>query len=144
MNDYIIPATILLVVIITILVILGIWRFGLFLFNKNMIDRHGNDEFFHFLLHQVDKTDKNFSVKIFNLFSNLYSEYGEKRNDFWTVYGQLIICIFIVCIIALLLLTKVINADAGLPILSAISGFAIAKGSTIRNKGNENINNNNG
>jgi hypothetical protein len=35
--------------------------------------------------------------------------------------------IFIVTILAILLITKTIEADAGLPILSGISGFAIAK-----------------
>lgn len=79
-----------------------------------------------------------------NLINNLISDHTEKRNDFWTTYGQILICVFIVCIISLLLLTKVISAEAGLPILSAISGFAIAKSSTVRNNNNDNNLNTNG
>ncbi len=55
------------------------------------------------------------------------SDYRERRNEYWTTYGQIILSIFIVALLTVLLLTKTINADAGLPILSGISGFAIAK-----------------
>ena len=57
-----------------------------------------------------------------------YSDYLQKRNEFWSTYGQVIVAIFIVIILAILMLTKTITAEAGLPILSAVSGFAIAKG----------------
>ncbi len=45
-----------------------------------------------------------------------------------SAYGQIILAIFVVMIIAILLITKTISTEAGLPILSAIAGFAIAKG----------------
>ncbi len=57
-----------------------------------------------------------------------YSDYLQKRNEFWSTYGQVVVAIFIVIILAILMLTKTITAEAGLPILSAVSGFAIAKG----------------
>ena len=57
-----------------------------------------------------------------------YSDYLQRRNEFWTTYGQVLIAVFIVIVLAILLLTKVISAEAGLPILAGISGFAIAKG----------------
>lgn len=142
MNEYIIPGTIILVVLITALVVIGIWHFGHFLFSKRMIEKDTEPfqkEFFHNLMIYIDKTDKSMFAKLVGVFSNMYGDFSERRNDFWTVYGQIIICIFIVCVIALLLLTGVIKAEAGLPILSAISGFAIAKGTTVRNKGNDNI-----
>jgi uncharacterized membrane protein YhaH (DUF805 family) len=53
--------------------------------------------------------------------------YLEKRNDFWSVFGQLYISIFLIAAITVLLLTKTINADAGLPLLSAIVAFGLAK-----------------
>ncbi len=57
-----------------------------------------------------------------------YSDYLQKRNEFWSTYGQVVVAVFIVIILAILMLTKIISAEAGLPILSAVSGFAIAKG----------------
>lgn len=57
-----------------------------------------------------------------------YTEYLQRRNEFWTTYGQVLIAVLIVVVLAILLLTKTISAEAGLPILSGISGFAIAKG----------------
>lgn len=57
-----------------------------------------------------------------------YADYLQKRNEFWSTYGQVVVAVFIVIILAILMLTKTISAEAGLPILSAVSGFAIAKG----------------
>lgn len=57
-----------------------------------------------------------------------YSDYLERRNEFWTTFVQVVIAIVIVIILSILLLVKAISAEAGLPILSGISGFAIAKG----------------
>src|SRR4051812_15097697 len=50
-------------------------------------------------------------------------KYLEKRNDYWSVFGQVYISIFLIATITVLLLTKTINADAGLPLLSAIVAF---------------------
>lgn len=143
-NDFIIPVTILLVVGLTIMVILGIWKFGQFLFKQKLFESPRFDHFFEHFMHWFDKNDRYGAYKVFNAINNLNSDHTEKRNDFWTTYGQILICVFIVCIIALLLLTKVISAEAGLPILSAISGFAIAKSSTVRNNNNDNNLNTNG
>jgi uncharacterized protein YneF (UPF0154 family) len=59
-----------------------------------------------------------------------YAEYLQRRNEFWTTYAQVLIAALIIIILSLLLLTHTISAEAGLPILSAVSGFAIAKGAT--------------
>jgi hypothetical protein len=57
-----------------------------------------------------------------------YCEYLQRRNEFWNTYGQVLLAILIVTVLAILLLAKAISAEAGLPILSGVSGFAIAKG----------------
>jgi len=57
-----------------------------------------------------------------------YSEYLQRRNEFWNTYGQVLIAVLIVTVLAILLLAKAISPEAGLPILSGVSGFAIAKG----------------
>lgn len=54
----------------------------------------------------------------------------QRRNEFWRAYGQIVIAALIIMMLAILLITKTITADAGLPILSAVSGFAIANGVT--------------
>jgi hypothetical protein len=56
-----------------------------------------------------------------------YSEQLQRRNEFWTSYGQVIIATLIIIVLTILLLTRTISAEAGLPVLSGISGFAIAK-----------------
>lgn len=60
--------------------------------------------------------------------NDAYADYLQKRNEFWATYGQVVVACFIIIILAVLMLTKTITAEAGLPILSAVSGFAIAKG----------------
>ena len=51
----------------------------------------------------------------------------ERRNELWQQYGQITITALIAIILAVLLLTRTIDAVAGLPLLSAIGGFSIAK-----------------
>jgi hypothetical protein len=59
--------------------------------------------------------------------ANANAEHLQRRNEFWATYVQTAAAVLIVIVIALLLLADKITADAALPILSAISGFVIAK-----------------
>ena len=59
--------------------------------------------------------------------SDCYKNFLRERNDFWEKYGQIILSIVIIIVLAVLLLTKTISPEAGLPILSAVGGFSIAK-----------------
>lgn len=81
------------------------------------------------LLHRLNRCNqhRSFSNELQAIVDS-YADYRERRNEFWSVYGQIVLAIFIVVILAILLITKTISAEAGLPILSAVSGFAIAKG----------------
>ncbi|VVB85174.1 Uncharacterised protein [uncultured archaeon] len=60
--------------------------------------------------------------------SNMMDEFLNRRNEFWMLYGQFILSLFVIVCVTILLLTGVISAEAGLPILSGIGGFAIGKG----------------
>lgn len=64
-----------------------------------------------------------------------YAEYLQRRNEFWTAYGQVLLAVLIVIVLTILLVTKTITAEAGLPILSGISSFAIAKGISATKSG---------
>lgn len=50
------------------------------------------------------------------------------RIDLWALYGQYLIATLIVTLVAVLLLADVINAAAGLPIISAVAALAVGKG----------------
>jgi type IV secretory pathway TraG/TraD family ATPase VirD4 len=56
-----------------------------------------------------------------------HGDFLEKRNDFLFGFGQIIIIGVIIIVLAVLLLLEKISPEAGLPIISALSGFAIAK-----------------
>jgi hypothetical protein len=56
-----------------------------------------------------------------------YADYLTRRNEFWVTYGQTMVAVLLLIVVTVLLLTRTINPDAGLPILSGIAGFAIAK-----------------
>lgn len=47
---------------------------------------------------------------------------------FWSVYGQMLLSAFVIISITILLISGVISAEAGLPILAGVGGFAIGKG----------------
>lgn len=60
-------------------------------------------------------------------------DFLQRRNEFWTIYLQVVVAVLIVVVLTLLLLTKTITAEAGLPILSAVAGFAISKSTSSNN-----------
>jgi hypothetical protein len=68
------------------------------------------------------------NINVLRYMHECYSDFLERRNEFWTTYGQTVIAALVIIALTLLLLTKTISAEAGLPILSGISGFAVAKG----------------
>ncbi|KPJ51119.1 MAG: hypothetical protein AMJ41_00240 [candidate division Zixibacteria bacterium DG_27] len=95
--------------------------------------------YFGFLLHRIRRFPNGLLEEILHvwmrnrppdpsLISNALDEYLSRRNEFWTLYGQFILSAFVIVCVTILLLTRVISAEAGLPILSGVGGFAIGKG----------------
>ena len=62
------------------------------------------------------------------LFGLDFLNFTRSMSEFWSTYAQVLIATILITLLTILLLTKTISAEAGLPILSAISGFAIARG----------------
>ena len=112
-----------IVLIVGLAFLFGLFRFGVQLFGKQTF--HIFEEI-NALIHHFGPDHKRYRLWIESL-SNLSETYLEKRNDFWEHYGQVALAVLIVIVLAVLLLTKAISAEAGLPILSAVAGFAIAK-----------------
>lgn len=142
----IIYSSIQLVVFLTLIFLMGIWFFGRYLFGGRYDRLHDSPSYALFVeALRSNRQNQGYEFnRSINALVNYLGEFLEKRNEFWTYYGQIIICIFIVAILAILLLTGKISAEAGLPILSAISGFAIAKGGGSRTKSNDSLPNSNG
>jgi hypothetical protein len=59
---------------------------------------------------------------------------GERLTEAWWSYGHFGISIFLVFCVTVLLILRVISAEAGLTILSGISGFAVARGNARDNR----------
>jgi len=89
--------------------------------------------FVEHILHWCEKNGRRPNLPRY--LSDSYSEYLQRRNEFWTSYGQIVIAALIIIVLSILLLTRTISAEAGLPILSGISGFAIAKSVSISKTG---------
>ena len=136
-QDNIVFWTIIFVVLITGGLVLCIFFFGKYLFNR---ERQYRFQLNRLVFGVEDLIRNNNYPAITNALKALsiyLSDSLERRNEFWVTYGQIVVSIFLVCIITLLLLTHTITAEAGLPLLSAISGFAIAKGAESK-KGKDN------
>lgn len=116
-----------LVLIVGLIFLLGLFRFGTTLFGTQSSNLF--TELREFLLHGPGSDPRRYRWWTDSL-SNWYQTYLEKRNDFWEHYGQVALAVLIVVVLAVLLLSKTISAEAGLPILSAVAGFAIAKTSS--------------
>lgn len=113
----------LLVLIVGVVFLYGLYRFGTMLFGEHQFKMF--EELRDCLLN-FGPEFRRYKMWVEG-FSNWHQAYLEKRNDFWEHYGQVALAVLIVVILAVLLLTKTITAEAGLPILSAVAGFAIAK-----------------
>lgn len=99
----------------------------------------GSFVYFGFLLHRIRRFPDGLLEEFLHhwmnnrppdpsLLSSALDEYLSRRNEFWTLYGQFTLSAFVIVCITILLLTRVISAEAGLPILSGVGGFAIGKG----------------
>jgi len=67
------------------------------------------------------------ALMVGTLVGSAYAEHLARRNEFWVSYGQVTVAVLLLIVVTVLLLTRTIDPDAGLPILSGIAGFAIAK-----------------
>lgn len=79
----------------------------------------------HFLM---DGSRRKEAITVGAILGTAYAEHLARRNEFWTTSGQVTVAILLLIVVTVLLLTRTIEPDAGLPILSGIAGFAIAKG----------------
>ena len=119
----------ILIGVLGLLALAGIVWFGIFLSRGRLRRGAAIDEdmllhFFERWLHNGPGTP---NLRPVRYMMDAYSEYLQRRNEFWTSYGQIIVASLIIIVLTILLLTKSISAEAGLPVLSGISGFAIAK-----------------
>lgn len=119
----------IVVVIAGMLFVAYLFQFGRRLFERTP-ERHFFAEIYHFVRrfapsHNLPR------VWLDGVFAS-YDQYLDKRNEFWEHFGQVSLAALIVVVLAVLLLTKVISAEAGLPILSAVAGFAIAKSGSVQ------------
>ncbi|KAA1252519.1 hypothetical protein F0M16_22455 [Vibrio cholerae] len=108
-----------------LVIIIGVVWFGREIFTHTLSKHFCCSDCFEVLIHKYQH--HNVSSELQAIMDSC-ADFRERRNEFWSVYGQIVLAIFIVVILAILLITKTISAEAGLPILSAVSGFAIAKG----------------
>ena len=108
-----------------VLIVASLFAFGLRVYN------HRLDDETHFaidrLLHWFDRTDQKPTFD-WKFFWAAWDDMLRRRNKFWELFGQVALSVVVTVIVAVLLLTKTIEADAGLPILSAVVAFVIGKG----------------
>ena len=92
---------------------------GLIVFNQ----KKGNDN----IVYSSEFIENFGSKNALNLLAEVKRDILEKRNEFWFGSGQILVIVLIITVLTVLLLLDKISPEAGLPILSGISGFAIAK-----------------
>ena len=66
--------------------------------------------------------------RLATLFGEVTTDANAKREIFWTLLIQSAVSLVVVVFIAILLLLKIVTAEAGLPILAAFGGAAISSG----------------
>ena len=127
----------LIVLLVGIASFLAIFLFGRGLVQMNLFGLFNNWAAFFAKLLDLYET-QGFRANIPQHFVNANAEWLQKRNELWTTFVQVMIAVLIIVVLAILLITKTISPEAGLPILSAVSGFAIAKSAATNRIGNDN------
>jgi hypothetical protein len=112
-----------IVVCFGLLVILCSVRFGMQLSGGW---KGAQDDPLYRLMEYILRTGQPRPISI-SQWSAAFEEYLSRRNEFWTLFGQIGLSVVLVVVLAVLLLAGVITPEAGLPILSGIGGFAIGK-----------------
>ena len=108
-----------------ILIVASMFVFGLLIYGDKH-DRRTRDALYD-LLRRLRMSERKppFDWKFI---SEAWDNVLRRRNKFWELFGQVALSVVVSVIVAVLLLTKTIEADAGLPILSAIVAFVVGKG----------------
>ena len=108
-----------------VLIVASMFVFGLRVYN------HRLDDGIHFLIehliHRFESTNQK-PTSDWKFFFEAWDDLLRRRNKFWELFGQVALSVVVTVIVAVLLLTETIRADAGLPILSAVVAFVIGKG----------------
>lgn len=120
----------ILIAVLSLLVLGGAIWFGLQVFGQRLMDwpYPVAEKLIDRLMHGNQSQQ---SQALRSLVDSL-GDFRERRNEFWTTYGQVVLSVFLIAVLAILLLSGTISAEAGLPILSGITGFAIAKSVSAR------------
>src|SRR5437867_465574 len=101
----------ILVTVVGIVAIGGIIYFGLVLFRSIHARSIFDHPFLDHIFHLWDKSG--IRPNLPKYLSESFSDFLERRNEFWTTYGQVIIAALVIIVLTLLLLTKTISAEAG-------------------------------
>lgn len=115
---------VLIIVVITFVSVIGL--LAGFVFHTRSI----NEKQLEKLLDYYKSAEKAEGNVIWH-YSNIASNHALRRNEFWTATIQLIGSIVVVSILAVLLIYRVISAEAALPIISAVSGFGLSRASNL-------------
>ena len=126
---------IVITVCFAIIAIFGIFQFGLKIYFHKFSDFWDRINFIveELLIHRGRGKSNDLHLSSQLLQESLES-FLERRNKFWELFGQIALSVVVITIVAVLLLSKTIDADAGLPILSAIVAFVIGKGIDTKGK----------
>ena len=139
-------ATFWIVVIIvgfSLVTLAGVFVFGLFIYGSPWRSPFLSHIFepLVMLLHDFRHTKPvdRAALEVTKEISNSIEIYLDRRNKFWELFGQIALAVVVVLIVAILLLTKTIDADAGLPILTAVVAFVIGKGIDAKGAGRNDV-----
>jgi hypothetical protein len=106
----------------------------LYLRSYPRIERQLADDLRRIILDGLGRSNAQAQVYYWNRIGTLWSEAAAdamaKREVFWTLLIQAAVSLVVVVFIAVLLLLKIVSAEAGLPVLATLGGAAIGQGAS--------------
>ena len=89
--------------------------------------RYLEPKYIDHLIHDLAHEGRFSQREVLDYVTHNMSDYRERRNKFWTTFGQILLSIFIVSVLTVMMLAKIIEPDAGLPILSGYQALLLPK-----------------
>jgi len=63
-------------------------------------------------------------------FKKIHSDFLLRRNEFWSIFVQYVIIIFIITVLTVLLIMDKVSSEAAIPVMAGLASFAVGKAIT--------------
>ena len=114
-------------VIYAVIIFGGIAIGGLFLFGMFKLKGLWNNVY---LLGNQDSIEPCKNDAPCKILKEMNTDFLERRNEFWSIFVQYVIILFIITVLTVLLIMDKVSSEAAIPVMAGLASFAVGKAIT--------------